>query len=269
MTPARTLLACAALAAAVSAPPAEAQQLPNYVEMSLSGSFVSGVAESSSSILLYDNDLTDGYNAGFDLHNAPQGLATSGPAGSAAFQWGKPSTYSSYPHPSALWFTPLALGPLAAEQYFEVGYLYYRNGTIQSNTGASAVSLELTMNFSAPTGVDPMALTFQSSLINTVNSSDPIASADIVTLNNSYKSIGFTDAYGHEYFFELSFQVDNDTLDGTLSTPDQFRVFEGAQGRAVLLGRLTTNPFELTGVPEPSSLVLAAGGVLLALRRRR
>ncbi|MCP5534145.1 MAG: PEP-CTERM sorting domain-containing protein [Akkermansiaceae bacterium] len=268
-------IAYLALIGAVAAATSEAQQLPNPVEVSLKGAFVNGVAESSNSILISDNDLTNGYVAGFDLHDAPVTLATAGPEGSAAFQWGEAATSSAYPHASALWFEPAAIGPMNPEQYFEVGFLYYRNGTISGNpksnvsTGASSVDLQLEMTFTAPAGVDPMNLTFQSSLINTVNNSDPYASADIVTLDDAFAPIEFTDAYGNLYFFELSFQVDEDTMDGTLSTQDQFRVFEGGQGGAVLLGRFTTNPFGLTGVPEPSTFLLTFGGALLALRRRR
>lgn len=262
-------IAYLALIGAAAAATSEAQQLPNPVEVSLKGAFVNGVAESSNSILISDNDLTNGYKTGIDTYDAPAALTAGGPEGSAAFQWGEAATSSAYPHASALWFQPAALGPMVPEEYFEVGYLFYRNGTIKNNTGASSVDLQLEMTFIAPEGVDPMNLTFQSSLINTVNTSDPYSSADIVTLDDAFAPIEFTDVYGNTYFFELSFQVDADTMDGTLSTPDQFRVFEGGQGGAVLLGRFTTNPFGLTGVPEPSTFVLTLGGLLLALRRRR
>lgn len=269
MPPFVRVLACVALVVTWLTNSSNAQQLPGSVQMTMSGAFINGEAESNHSVLFYDNDLTDGYGSGFDLHDAPELLATGGPAGSAAFQWGEIPNRSDYSHTSALWFAPLAIGPIGAEESFAIGNLFYRNGTIVQNTGASSVDLALTMSFAAPDGIDPMALTFHSSLINTTNNSNPYSSADIVTLDNSYAPLGFTDASGNAYFFELSFQVDSDTMDGTLSTVDQFHVFEGGQGGAVLLGRITTNPFGLTGVPEPSSLVLALGGALLGLRRRR
>ena len=76
--------------------------------------------------------------------------------------------------------------------------------------------------------------------------------------------MNFTDAAGNTYYLELSFRVDQDTLDGTLSTPDQFKVFEGGQGRAELLGRFTTQL-----IPEPSSALLSLFGLVAALRRKR
>jgi hypothetical protein len=57
-------------------------------------------------------------------------------------------------------------------------------------------------------------------------------------------------------------------MDGTLSTQDQFRVFEGGQGRADLLGRFTTTP-GVTAVPEPSAALLGLLGSLLFFRRKR
>ena len=71
---------------------------------------------------------------------------------------------------------------------------------------------------------------------------------------------------------EVTFQVDQDTIDGTLSSQDEFRVFEGGQGSATLLGRFTTSPIGFTGqlaVPEPSTALLGALGMFFLLRRRR
>ena len=175
-----------------------------------------------------------------------------------------PSPQSNYPHTSALWFEPIAAVNVAPNQYFNLGNLFYRNGTILSGTGASSVNLALNLNFSTPSGLPAAMVSFTSDLINSPNTSDPVASADTVSLRNSGAPLNFTDASGNAYFLELTFRVDQDTLDGTLSSQDQFKVFEGGQGRAELLGRFTTTP-----IPEPSSTLLAVFGLLAVLRRRR
>lgn len=244
---------------------AKAQNLPGTLSFSVSGAFENGVGQTGTSILIADNNLTDGYAKGMDLYDAPTSLKTGGPVGSAAFQWGKASTSSSYPHTSALWFQPIAGNNIVPGESFSIGSLFYRNGTITSGSGASAVDLALTLSFSNPSGVGPRTTVFTSDLINSPNTSDPVASADIVSLRNVVAPLNFNDAAGNRYYLELSFKVDQTTIDGTLSTPDEFRVFEGGQGRADLLGRFTT----AAAVPEPSSVLLGALGVLAFFRRKR
>jgi len=252
---------CLALLSAV----AKSQNLPNSLTFTVEGSFINGTSESTNRILLADNDLTNGYESGFDLKDAPTSLSNGGPAGSAAFQWGDAADWSSYPHTSALWFEPVAVTGAAPGEYFNIGYLYYRNGTIVSGTGASYVELALVLNFSDPLGMDPISVAFGKNLINTLNSNDPVASADIVSLQGIAAPINFVDQQGREYALELSFRVDQNTLDGTLSSPTEFRVFEGMQGRGELVGRfVTTAP-----VPEPSTALLAVIGSLMLFRRRR
>lgn len=91
---------------------------------------------------------------------------------------------------------------------------------------------------------------------------------DIVSLRNQAAPVDFLDAAGNRYYFELTFKVDQNTIDGTLSTQDQFRVFEGGQGRAELVGRFTTTPGAVT-VPEPSSALMAVFGAFALCRRKR
>jgi hypothetical protein len=250
----------------------DGQNLPGMLGFSIDGSFINGTAQSSKSILITDNDLTDGYDAGFDLTDAPAALDPSGPAGSAAFQWGVASDNSNYPHTSSLWFQPLVATNISPEQSFELGYLFYRNGTIKTTTGATWVDLAMTLSFSQPLGIDPISVVFGSELINSVNNSNPTNSADIVSLRDLAAPLDFTDASGNRYFLELTVQVDQDTIDGTLSSQDEFRVFEGGQGRATLLGRFTTTPITPGSpmIPEPSgAALLGAFGMLILIRRRR
>ena len=129
------------------------------------------------------------------------------------------------------------------------------------------MDLALNLSFQQPLGLDPVSVVFGSELINTVNTSNASDSADIVSLADRAAPLDFTDAAGNRYFLELSFAIDQDTLDGTLSTEDQFRVFEGGQGRATLVGRFTTTPFQ--PIPEPSSALIGLLGTLLLLRRKR
>jgi len=250
---------------------ASGQTLPGSLSFNVAGDFTNCVAESSNSILIADNDLTNGYAPGFDLQDAPTNLKTTGPAGSAAFQWGEASSTSAYPHASALWFTPVSISNAAPEQSFTLGYLNYRNGTIKTGTGASSIDLSLNLSFSSPSGISGITKNYSMNLLNTTNGSDPIASADIVDLGNTYQPIEFTDANGNRYYLELSFRPDQTTIDGTLSSADQFRVFEGGQGSAELVGRFTTSPTGsgILPVPEPSSLLFGALGSLLMFRRRR
>jgi hypothetical protein len=246
---------------------ASSQTVTSSLSFSAAGSFTNSVAESGSSLLIADNNLTNGYASGFDLTDAPASLAPSGPSGSAAFQWGNASTTSSYPHASALWFEPVSVNAVQPETFFTIGYLYYRNGTIVSNTGASGVNLNLALNFTNPSGISTQNTTFAQQLVNTPNTSDPVASADIVTLPNTASELTLTDASGRHYYLQMSFQVDQTTIDGTLSTPTQFKVFEGKQGSATLLGRFTTDPTPI--VPEPSSALIAAVASISFFRRRR
>jgi hypothetical protein len=255
-----------AIAAFTLSPESGAQSLPGSLGFSIKGSFVNGQAESSNSILIADNDLSDGYAAGFDTTDAPSALTPSGTEGSAAFLWGEAARNSDYAHSSALWFQSLSVSHAIAEQSFELGYLSYRNGTIKNKTGATWVDLALTIAFSQPLGLEPVSVVFGSELINTVNTDDAIASADIVSLRNLAAPIQFTDEAGNQYFLELTFKVDQDTLDGTLSSQDQFRVIEGSQGTATLMGRFTTTP---VCIPEPSAALLGGLGLLLLIRRKR
>ena len=242
------------------------QSLPGSLSFTVAGAFENAIAEGSKSILIADNNLTNGYGAGMDLTDAPTSLKTNGPTGSAAFQWGEAATNSSYAHSSALWFEPLSASNVKPEQFFNLGNLYYRNGTIKNNTGASAVDISINMGFSSSSTIGSLTNRFTTDLINSVNGQDPVASADIVSLQNSATLLNYTDENGNAYYFELSFKVDQNTLDGTLSTADQFRVFEGSQGSAQLLGRFTTTP---GSIPEPSTALLGALASLALLRRKR
>jgi hypothetical protein len=92
--------------------------------------------------------------------------------------------------------------------------------------------------------------------------------SDIVSLRNQAAPLDFLDVSGKRYYLELSLKADQNTIAGTLSTRNPFRVFEGGQGRAELVGRFTTTPGPVT-VPEPSSALMAVFGAPALCRRKR
>ena len=252
------------LASIASIHDAHGQNLPESISFSISGRFRNGVEESFNSLLITDNTLTDGYASGADLHDVPAALATTGPVGSAFFQWGIPSAMEDYPHASALWFQPLTVTNAVPEQEFEIGYLYYRNGTIQSSTGASAADLRLT--FTLP-DKSTIVTNFTSSLINTPNTGTAAEMADVVSLDNHAAPLGFTDNKGHTYYLDLSFKVDDDTLNNSLANTTEFRAYEGTVSRAEMFGRFTIAPAQ--AVPEPATALLGLLGSLFFVRRKR
>ena len=228
---------------------------------SVSSSFTNPVAEPPNSASLayaIDNNLLNGVPAVL----IP--IPFTATAGASAFSWGTASSNNN--STSALWFRPGSFSNVAVETSFEIGRLYYRNGTIISGTGASQVDLSMALTFSSPLLQNPTQMINSTlMMINTTNSNDPIASADIVEIGSPASLLTFTDPANRQYYLELTFQVDQNATDGSLSDQDTFRVFEGETGQAVLMGRVTVAP-----IPEPGGAVLiAAAGMAILLRRRR
>lgn len=252
------LSAVVALALTTSlATQSNAQNLGFTVE----GSFSNPVKESSKSVSRIDNDLTNGYAPGIDTYLAPSLV---NPEGAAAFEWGKKASHSPFPHTSGLLFDPNMKITAVPQGEFVFGSLWYRNGTILDKTGMQSVDLTLDFDFEPALGIAPQSVTYGLTLVNTLNTKDAIASADIVQLNNSLAPLNFTDTLGTQYFLEVGFRVDPTTLNNTLSTPTQFRVLEGGNGRADLVGRFTATP-----IPEPGSAMLVGLAALGLLRRSR
>jgi len=255
MFPLNRVLAAMSLIAFFHSCDASAQTGVNFA---VSGAFQNPVAESSDALLITDNNLTNGYKSGSDLHQAPSGFGSSGPTGSAFFQWGTRS--SSSDHASALWFKPLAVTNMVAEKDFNLGILSYRNGTIQTGSGASAVDLALTFSFSSDYSITNV---FTGSLINTPNTGTADQQADYILFEAPVIPTTYKDSRGNTYYLELSFREEGAATDST-----SFHVYEGATEQATLVGRFTTTPG--TGViPEPSALLLGAFGSLIFFRRQR
>jgi len=227
----------------------------------VSSSFTNPVAEPPNSTTfanVIDNNLLNG------VASVLTPIPFTATAGASAFSWGTASSNNTLT--SALWFRPGSLSNVPLETSFEIGRLFYRNGTIVSGTGASQVDLSMALTFTTPQLQNPIQMISSTlMMLNTPNGNDPIASADIVEIGSPASLLTFTDPANRQYYLELTFQVDQNATDGSLSDQDTFRVFEGQTGQAVLMGRVTVEP-----IPEPGGAVLiAAAGMAILLRRRR
>lgn len=202
--------------------------LPDVLSFNLLGSFANPVAEGSQPQFVTDNNLFNGYTGAFDLTDAPPSLTPSGPVGSAAFQWGKASPSSAYPHPSALWFEPLPVIDAAPEVAFTAGFLYYRNGILQAGSGVTGVDL-LLGSPDSPGTIAPFSLSILDFLPASGSFGTTTAS---VSLDNLFAPIPFVDCAGNPYFVELAFADDLDFGDGSFTSGNTLRVAEGVVGTA-------------------------------------
>ena len=176
--------------------------------------------------------------------------------GTSTFAWGAggdPSTlhYQNVPFSST------------SETPFKIGTLTYYNGGITAQTGADGVSLNLNVTFTLPSGVNQNFL-YAMQLINTSNTTDPIASADYLILSTFPTSV--FDISGTTYTLTLGFQ--NLTGGGFLQTGNQLHVLEEETATADLIGTVTT---DISGVPDGAStlgLLGLAMTSLVALRRK-
>ncbi|NEQ36731.1 MAG: hypothetical protein F6K40_10760 [Okeania sp. SIO3I5] len=128
-----------------------------------------------------------GINWGWETKSATKGNSTAsfinpGPSsaefsgvGTSTFDWGLGQS-------SQLSFTPKPFNPKPNE-VFAIGTLDFFNGSIASGTGASSVDLLLDLAFDNVTE-NNRQITAGLSLINRPNTSDPFASADVVSFNS-------------------------------------------------------------------------------------
>ena len=110
------------------------------------------------------------------------------------------------------------------------------NGTTFNNSEATSVTLHLTLNFNNPPTSKNVDVNL--GLISTPNSSDRLASADIVQINTPSTGVAVS-VDGIDYSLNLSW-VSLDPTAG-LVHGNQFLIYEGASATAQLQGTLVPN----------------------------
>lgn len=173
----------------------------------------------------------EGTSSGIFTNPIPASAVVSG-VGTNNFTWGDPDGFGT--GPSSLRFTGSTL-TADFDKLFSLGILTFFNGTILGGTGADAVDLKVTIMLTMPSGVTK-EFTQTLTLVNTPNTNDPIASADLVLLPTSIPEITFTvNNIEHILKFEGFGSI---TGAGGATTIDRFFVLEGGTASAELLGRI-------------------------------
>ena len=184
----------------------------------------------------------------FTNPTGPPDMITTG-VGTSTFTWGEGD-----PSPSSLRFIGNPFSVNTGDP-FSFGTLGYFNGTIFADTEADSVDLRVTLTLTTPAGISQNFI-YTLGLINTDNTGDPLASADIVNFPSSLPNTFFTTG-GVNYTLEF---LGFGTIVGSgFSTVGNFHVLEGGTASAQLLGRITPAP---TAVPEPSTILLLAVGLM-------
>jgi hypothetical protein len=185
-----------------------------------------------------------GNSTGSFVNPAP-GTATVTGVGTNNFTWGSGT-------PSTLSFTPIAFSG-DPNQVFSIGKLDFFNGIIAGGSEADSVDLSLNITFSGGPTINRIA---SFSLVNTTNTSDPIESADIVSLVSG----GFT-LSSFNVLEEVSAQADLLVKFTTSGNDLQIVGFGNPSGGGFVTGG--------TSVPEPFTIIGSLIGGTAALRMRK
>jgi hypothetical protein len=133
-------------------------------------------------------------------------------------------------------FTPESFDTIVPNTWFKFGEVMMLNGTSFYNSEATGVTLSVNLSLSQP------SLNFIThidlGLTSTENTSDRLASADVVELKNPTTDVRVT-IDGVEYSLELAWT----TLDpgAGVVQGNKFLIFEGATAKAELRARFTSN----------------------------
>ena len=176
----------------------------------------------------------------------PSGGVTSG-VGTNYFLWGASGFFGS---PSSLQFidhnfsvttpTDYILGSEAQRKrpFFSIGALHYYNGSSQSGTLADNVRLDTSIRITSPITAGPTVISSQLNLDNTLNTDDPIASADSVFLPKSLPPVTLFTASGMPTTVEPS--GFGNASSGGFTQIDRFFVLEGASASADLFAQVVS-----------------------------
>ncbi len=137
---------------------------------------------------------------------------------------------------NVLSFTPVSFDTIVPNTWFGLGDLVMLNGTTFYNSEADGVTLSINLNLTEP--AQSAVVHINLGLISTENTSDRLASADIVELRNPSTDFKVT-VDGVEYRLELGWAT-KDPGAGVVQG-NQFLVFETASASAVLRGRFVSN----------------------------
>ncbi len=149
---------------------------------------------------------------------------------------------------------------------FAVADLFYHNGRTVVGTCVTSVPVNVDVYFTNPAGVD-RTFTFDFEFLLTVNTDDPVASADKLTPVDVFSTTTFPHD-GEQYTLELL----GFSNDGGITLEKEFILFEETDTTSTLYGRIVPPGRPTPGgeevVPEPTGLGLLAAA-LLGIRRKR
>lgn len=180
--------------------------------------------------------------------------------GTSTVLWGDTSAFGG--PQNQLSFSGTTFSDIPTETSFQVGSLYYYNGTIAVDSGIDGVDLKLTLGFTDPSGIT-QAFNYPLGIVNTPNGGSAEDNADYVVLP-TVPSTTFT-YNGITYTLHVSF---GQFVGGGFLVGNQFHVYEDNSATAPIFGKITT---DLTGLPDGGSMMLLVGAGfagLAALRRK-